>query len=215
MSGGKFGYLSKSDIKAYVHVGDKGLSSGERKINGENVALLNTSNIKNMASAFANCSSIKVFPSIDTSNVENFSNILESSMNLEEVMPIDTSKATNMSYMFYDFSAEHKLRKLPEFDCTNVTSMSNMFSYYQDRMDYFTDCGGWKNLKCNWNDNYGLRACANLSYQSCINILNGLWDFRGNGDSTTTRTLKVHQNFLDLVGDEVSIAIAKGWNVVV
>lgn len=185
------------------------------KINDETIAKLNTSNVTNMSYAFANCSEIKVFPSIDTSNVTTFARIFESSMELEEVMPIDTSKATDLSYMFYNFSAEHKLRKLSEFDCTNVTNMNSMFSYYQDRMDYFTDCGGWKNLKINWNDNYGLRCCANLSYESCINILNGLWDFRGNGDSTTTRTLKVHQNFLDLVGDEVSIAALKGWNVVV
>ena len=33
--GGKFGYLPGSDIKAYVHTGEGGLSSGEGKINGE------------------------------------------------------------------------------------------------------------------------------------------------------------------------------------
>ncbi len=34
--GGKFGYLPGCDIKAYVHTGEGGLSSGEGKINGEN-----------------------------------------------------------------------------------------------------------------------------------------------------------------------------------
>lgn len=33
---GKFGYLPGSDVKAYVHNGEDGLSSGEGKINGEN-----------------------------------------------------------------------------------------------------------------------------------------------------------------------------------
>ncbi len=33
---GKFGYLSGCDLKAYVHTGNGGLSSGEGKINGEN-----------------------------------------------------------------------------------------------------------------------------------------------------------------------------------
>lgn len=33
---GKFGYLSGSDIKAYVHTGEGGLSSGDGKIKGEN-----------------------------------------------------------------------------------------------------------------------------------------------------------------------------------
>ena len=34
--GGKFGYLPGCDIKAYVHTGEGGLSSGDRKIAGEN-----------------------------------------------------------------------------------------------------------------------------------------------------------------------------------
>ncbi len=33
---GKFGYLSGCDVKAYVHTGEGGLSSGEGKISGEN-----------------------------------------------------------------------------------------------------------------------------------------------------------------------------------
>lgn len=33
---GKFGYLPGSDVKAYIHTGEGGLSSGEGKINGEN-----------------------------------------------------------------------------------------------------------------------------------------------------------------------------------
>jgi hypothetical protein len=177
------------------------------KIDDETIAKFNTANVTNMRQTFANCSAIKVFPSINTSNVTIFNSLLSESLELEEVMPIDTSKAIDMQGMFYSFGGEHKLRKLPEFECGNVLYMNTMFSYYQDRMDYFTDCGGWKNLKCNWNDNYGLRACANLSYESCINILNGLADVTTIG----SRTLKVHQNFLDLVGDKISIATAKNW----
>ncbi len=35
-NGGKFGYISVSDVKAYVHTGETGLSSGQSKIDGEN-----------------------------------------------------------------------------------------------------------------------------------------------------------------------------------
>lgn len=35
-NGGKFGYLPGCDVKAYVHTGEGGLSSGQGKINGEN-----------------------------------------------------------------------------------------------------------------------------------------------------------------------------------
>lgn len=185
------------------------------QITDDIIANFDTSNVENFNGTFYYCSNIKIFPSINTSKGKDFSNMFSGAMNLEEVMPIDTSKATNLAYMFYDFSAEHKLRKLPEFDCTNVNIMTNMFSYYQDRMDYFTDCGGWKNLKCKWDDTYGLRACANLTYQSCINILNGLYDFTGNGETPNSNQgkLKVHQNFIDLVGDEISIGTSKGWSI--
>ena len=179
------------------------------KINDETFGKLDTSKVTNMSYAFYNCPNLVNISLIDTSNVTNMYGIFENSMNIEEVAPIDTSKVTDMRNMFYNFSSEHKLRKLPEFDCTNVTYISSMFSYYQDRMDYFTDCGGWKNLKINWDDNYGLRACANLSYQSCINILNGLADVTELGG----RKLKVHQNFLDTVGDEISIGTSKNWTI--
>lgn len=33
---GKFGYIKRCDVKAYIHTGDAGLSSGDGKINGEN-----------------------------------------------------------------------------------------------------------------------------------------------------------------------------------
>ena len=206
-----------SQLKNFGNIDTKNVETmsyafSNTKINSETIAKLNTAKATDLSYAFYS-TSITYFPSIDTSKVITFKGIFENSMNLEEVAPIDTSKATDLSYMFYNFSSEHKLRKLPEFDCTNVTSIGNMFSYYQDRMDYFTDCGGWKNLKINWNDNYGLRACANLTYQSCINILNGLYDFVGNGETPASNQgkLKVHQNFLNLVGDEISIGTNKGW----
>ena len=67
----------------------------------------------------------------------------------------------------------------------------------------------------NWNDNYGLVLCPNLTYQSCINILNGLYDFTGNGETpySSQGKLKVHQNFLNAVGDEISIGTNKGWTI--
>lgn len=180
-----------------------------KELSSEFFASLNTSNVTNMESAFSNTSIVEF--KLDTSNVTNMYGLFQGATTLKKVHPINTSKVTDMSYMFYDFSSTFALEELPEFDCTNVTKIGSMFSYYQDRMPNFTTCGGWKNLKIDWNDNYGLRCCANLSYESCINILNGLYDFRGNGDSSTTRKLKVHQNFLDKVGDKVSIATEKGW----
>jgi surface protein len=111
-----------------------------------------------------------------------------------------------MSYMFYGCN---NLTTLPQLDVSKVT---NMGQYFRVGGGNLTDVGGWKNLKIDWNDNYGLVLCPKLTYQSCINILNGLYDFVGNGESTT-KTLKVNQNFLTTVGDEISIGVAKGWTI--
>lgn len=182
-------------------------------LTGDAIKNLDTSNVKNFYYTFAS-TKLDYFPSLNTSQVTDFSYVFRDVTTMVEVMPIDTSNATTMNSMFYVFGGGQKLQKLPEFDCTNVTNIGSYFAYsgYVDKVPNLTDCGGWKNLKIDWNDGYGLNHCPNLSYQSCINILNGLWDFR-NGDNTTTRTLKVHQNFLDLVGDEISIATNKGWTI--
>lgn len=77
-------------------------------------------------------------------------------------------------------------------------------------LDNLTDFGGLINLKTDMAGSYGFQKCPNLTYQSCINILNGLADVTTLGG----RTLKVHQNFLNLVGDEISIGTSKNWVII-
>jgi surface protein len=217
----EYGYLfyncqQLKDISLIKKINGKSLDStfqGCTSIKGDDIKHLDISNVTNMSYTFYQ-TGLDYFPSLDTSNVTEFNYCFAGCNQLKYVEPIDTSKATNFSQMFYDFSGVKALERLPEFDCTNVTSISQYFCYdsYKDKLDNLTDVGGWKNLKIDWTS-YGLNCCRNLSYQSCINVLNGLYDFRGNGDATTTRTLKVHQNFIDLVGDEISIATNKGWQI--
>ena len=186
-------------------------------LRGDAIKNLNTSNGKTFSYMLAE-TGLDYFPSLDLGNAERIDYLFADNGNtLIEVMPINTSKVTNMNALFNNFSTVQKLQKLPEFDCTNVVNIGSYFAYsgYQDKVPNLTDCGGWKNLKCNWNDGYGLNHCPNLTYQSCINILNGLYDFTGNGETPTSNQgkLRVHSNFLTTVGDEVSIAVAKGWQI--
>lgn len=177
---------------------------------------IDTSNVTDMENAFGGIS-IVICPPLNTSNVTNMKSLFIDCSKLEEVGPMDTSKVTTMYGMFNNFSGEYPLRKLPEFDCSSLTDINQYFAYsgYQNKRPKLTDCGGWKNLKCNWNDGYGLNHCPNLTYESCINILNGLYDFTGNGlvPTSSQGNLKVHQNLIDLVGDEINIAISKGWKI--
>ena len=144
---------------------------------------LNTSSVTTMKRMFYTCSSLTTIPLLDTSKVENMEGMLAECFDLVQVPPLNAEKVTSKQM----------------FGISTITAL--------------TDFGGLIGLKVDFNGIYVFNKCPNLTYESCINILNGLYDFRGNGDTSTTRTLKVHQNFLNLVGDEVSIGTSKGWNI--
>lgn len=174
----------------------------------QTIPQFNTSKATNMRFMFYNCYyALTTIPQLNTSNVTDMTSMFERCESLTSIPLLDTSKVTIMNHMFYNCKS---LESLPEFNCPNVTDLG---TYFGVTMSNLTTIGGWKNLKCNWNDNYGLYVCPNLTYESCINILNGLYDFTGNGETPTSSqgNLKVHQNFLDLVGDEISIGTDKGW----
>ena len=187
-----------------------------------------------MESMFNDCQNIKTIPLINTSNVTNMGNMFYYCKNLQTIPPLNTSNVTNMQHMFY---ACYKLQAIPQFDTKNVTDMSSMFEscgslvslpafnvqnlnvpsytgvFGNSELPNITDFGGFLNLKSSLANNKNLKKLPNLTYQSCINVLNGLYDFVGNGETPNSSQgqLKVHQNFLDAVGEEISIGTAKGW----
>ena len=152
--------------------------------------------------------SIKELPFFDTSSVKNFHSFCGNNRNITTIPPYDTSKATDVTYFLENCTG---LISLPAFDFGSLNGDLNYLVGFGSDLTNLTEIGGFLNLKVNSNSNYSFKKLPNLSYQSCINVLNGLYDFRGNGDETTTKTLKVHQNFLDAVGDEISIGTNKGW----
>jgi surface protein len=126
---------------------------------------------------------------------------------------LDTSKVTTMGDMFSNCD---KLETLSSINCSGITgtdsSGAGMFGY--SGISTLKNFGGWIGLKKSVT-NYGINKCPNLTYESCINVLNGLYDFTGNGikPASNEGKLKVHQNFLNLVGDEISIGTNKGWTI--
>ena len=69
-----------------------------------------------------------------------------------------------------------------------------------------------KVLKISWSDSYGLYKTPKLTYQSIMNVINNLYDFRSNGDTTTTRTLRINPNTMSLLtDDDKALATSKGW----
>ena len=95
----------------------------------------------------------------------------------------------------------------------NIPSYYGIFGY--NDLSKITDFGGFLNLKCSLTNDNNLKRLPNLTYESCINVLNGLYDFTGNGETPNSEQgqLKVAQSFIDKVGDEISIGVLKGWSI--
>ena len=180
----------------------------------QTIPLLNTSNVTNMEYMFFNCHNLQTIPLLNTSKVTNMDNIFSYCHKLQTIPQIDTSSAIDMNYMFHQCSS---LVSIPALNAQslNIPSYYGVFGYVE--LPNLTDFGGFLNLKCSLTDDTNLKRLPNLTYESCINVLNGLYDFTGNGETPGSNQgqLKVHQNFLDAVGDEISIGTNKGWSITV
>ena len=192
--------------------------------------------ITDMSNMFSSCRSLQTIPMIDTSNVTNMGDMFYQCGNLQTIPLLNTSNVTNMERMFYQCG---NLQAIPQFDTSNVANMNDMFescnslvslpalnaqslsipSYYGvfgwGELSKLTDFGGFLNLKSSLTSDDNLKRLPNLTKESCINVLNGLYDFTGNGETPNSSQgqLKVAQSFIDKVGDEISIATNKGWVV--
>lgn len=128
----------------------------------------------------------------------------------------DWSKCTN----YYQSLGDNKnIEYIQELDATNVKDAYNPLDVLSiigsgtaNNLTYF---GGYKNQKLSMTSNYFLTKCPNLTRESCLAIVNNLYDFVGNSETPTSSQgkLKVHANFLTALGDDINIAINKGWTV--
>ena len=235
-SGIKFGRSTFTEIPEWVDWGSV-TDMSEMFISCSKLTTIpqiDTSEVTDMMQMFYNCTSLTSIPQLDTSNVTDMACMFEQCIKLTSIPPLNTSKVTHMSYMFNGCS---NLTTIPQLDTSNVTNMDIIFGnctklksipplradnivvlnylFNDAKMTALTDFGGLINLKAKSTGVYGFQRCPNLSYQSCINILNGLYDFTGNGETPDSfqGQLKVHSNFLSLVGDEISIGTNKGWTI--
>ena len=170
------------------------------------VPMMNFSNVKKMEFTFNYCYGLGSIPQFDTSNVTTFYDCFNFCNSLVTIPELNTSKATNVSGMFTGCTS---LMSIPLLDFGNVTNISNLFGYSD--MKTLTDLGGFKNLKINFT--YGLNYLPNLTVQSLMNVINNLYDFRANGESTT-RTLQLGTTNLNkLTEEQKAVATNKGWSL--
>lgn len=228
----KFAFTQITNIPEWVDW--SGITNMERMFSYSTIAeipVIDTSSVTNMSNMFYSCSNLTTIPELDTSSVTNMSSMFYSCTNLTTVPELDTSNVTNISYMFYScrnltaipqldtskvenfsyfINGCTKLVSVPALNASKVTTMSNFCG--TTNLTNITYFGGLIGLKASMTGNE-ISKMPNLNYESCINVLNGLYDFTGNGEtpSSSQGKLKVHSNFLNLVGDEIAIGTNKGW----
>ena len=94
------------------------------KIKEINLSQMNTSNVINMFSTFANSRQLTSISNFDTSNVKDMSRAFYYCFNLIEIPNYNMSNVVNMSGMFYNC---FNLINVPQFYIPKVTNMLNIF----------------------------------------------------------------------------------------
>jgi len=191
--------LSKAKNLTYMFSGCNSLTT---------IPQIDISSATDIGQMFANCTSLTSIPMLNTSNVTSTAAFVQGCSSLTTIPQLATSNVTKIDSMF---NSAYNLESIPLLDFGKVTSNSYVFGY--STYTKLTDLGGFKNLKIDWNG-YGLNMLPNLTYQSVLNVITNLYDFRANGDATTTRTLKLHKNgYALLTEDDFALANSKGWNI--
>jgi surface protein len=157
---------------------------------------MDVSNVSDVYRMFRNCTNLKEIPNLNTSNVTKFGSTtsgdswLDGCSNVEKIGVIDCDSATNVT-RFFNWNGSTV--KITEFGgCRNLGKVSSVSG---------TD--GY----------YFMYDVPNLTYESVLNVLNGLYDRASAGLSVLT--LKLHANHLAMLSeDDIAIATNKGWTIV-
>lgn len=156
----------------------------------------NTQNLKFANGMFRYCSNLAKQPIFDTSNVTDMSDMFNSS-SLKQIA-LDTPNVTNLSSAFSNCS---KLQILSELSAEKLSSDGSSYGSPLYNCYVLRHFGGFKGLKKNM---YCTNAYS-LSYESLLNIINGL------ADGVSGKTLYLAQDSVNqLSDDDIAIATNKG-----
>ena len=209
--------------------------------NLQTIPMIDTSNVINMGFMFYNCAKLQTIPFIDTSKVNNAKSMFCYCDKLKTLPNnFNFGNCTNLSEMFnnagladYSFLETWIINPnadmggminntnttyVPAIPCVgDATYRQSAIFWTPDNYSKLTYFGGWIGRKYNVVKDNILKKMPNLTYESCISILNNLYDFTGNGETPNSDQgqLKVAQSFIDKVGDKISIGTSRGWTITV
>ena len=155
-------------------------------------------------------------PKLNTPNLINANGMFRNCKGFTTVPSFDTSKCTDLSFLFY---GDEDLTSLPAFNadsCQNITVILYLCSN-------LVNFGGLINLGKAYDATKGEKYSAytfdltatyssNLSHDSIMNIINGLYDLTS--INVPVQSLKLNAGLrAKLTDEEVAIATNKGWVV--
>lgn len=146
-------------------------------------------------------------PAIKTSNVTDYVGMYDGCSNLRKVPYLNLSKATDIGSLFY-FCQFLQYVDMSNSDLSNVSGTTAAFSY-ATKLE--TLKFGY-NLKCNLD----LFGPTKLTVDSLLSVINGLYNFTGNGETPTSSQGKLKlgsTNLAKLSDEQKAIATNKGWTL--
>lgn len=184
--------------------------------NLETIELFDTKFVIDADSMFMYCSKLKNLPNnFNFSGCTNLEKIFYGASSLNDYTFLETwliNPLANMNQMIDNKNTTY----VPAIPCVGDSSYYESAIFYSSgdysQLTYF---GGWIGRKYKVTKDQCLKKMPNLTRESCISILNNLYDFTGNGETPNSSQgqLKVHQNFINNVGDDITIGTNKGWTI--
>ncbi len=162
---------------------------------------------------FGDCMELKEVPYFNSSNVIALTSCFSNCKSLKKITEFDTGKATEMREMFNECVA---LEEICELNCQNTKNVQGMF-YNNSSLKTL---GGLKELGKAYTSssvnytayNLNLTMSSNLTKQSLLNVINGLYDLASHNKVAQGLFLG-DVNLAKITAEEVAIATNKGWNV--
>lgn len=134
---------------------------------------------------------------LDVSNLTSEVTTMQYCFYNTELEELNVGDMPNLKTLRHTFSSSSNLRKLNGFNCSYVKDTSDAFKGLYALQDF----GGFINL----NYSIDVVQCYSLSYESLINILNGLQPL------TTSKSIRFDQENVNmLTDDDIAIATNKG-----
>lgn len=180
-------YINLSEVEEIDHFCD-----GCESLTSVDLSRRNTSNLKNCRAMFQICANLQ-------------------SVNLSGW---NTSNVTDINSLFYN---DPKLVDvdLSGWDLGNVTDLGYMFGFYGNLYTLLHLKFG-NNLKTRWKSYGSPRYLPNLTVESLLSIIDGLYDFTGNGETPSSSQGQIEfgtTNLNKLTDEQKAVAVAKGWTL--